>query len=68
MAYQPSNSGRSAGTTVKDQHSCYFQSLGDARPPRTIFFEQLIVQLTLWKTTDNDIILLGNFNKNVYTG
>ncbi len=53
---------------VKDQHSCYFQSLGDARPPRTIFFEQLIVQLALWKTTDNDIILLGNFNKNVYTG
>jgi hypothetical protein len=30
MAYQPSNSGCSAGTTVKDQHSRYFQSLGDA--------------------------------------
>ncbi len=68
MAYQPSNSSRSAGTTVKDQHSCNFQSLADAHPPRTIFFEQLIAQLALWKTIDNNIILLGNFNKNVYTG
>ncbi len=42
MAYQPSNSGRSAGTTVKDQHTQYFQALGNARSPRTIFFEQLI--------------------------
>jgi hypothetical protein len=53
---------------VKDQHSRYFQSLGDARPPRKKIFEQLIAQLALWKTTNNDIILLGNFNKNVYTG
>jgi hypothetical protein len=68
MAYQPSNSGCSAGTMVKDQHSRYFQSLGDACPPRTIFFEQLIAKLAVWKTIDNDIILLGNFNKNVYTG
>jgi hypothetical protein len=68
MAYQPSNSGCSAGTMVKDQHSHYFQSLGDPCPPRAIFFEQLIAQLTLWKTTNNNIILLGNFNKNVYIG
>jgi hypothetical protein len=68
MAYQPSNSGRSVGTTVKDQHSRYFQSIGDAQSPRTIFFEQLIAQLALWKASDNNIILLGDFNKNVYTG
>jgi hypothetical protein len=37
MAYRPSNSGRSAGTTVKDQQARYFQALGDARSPRTIF-------------------------------
>jgi hypothetical protein len=37
MAYQPSISGQSAGTTVKDQHARYFTALGDARSPRTIF-------------------------------
>ncbi len=42
MAYQPSNSGRSAWTTVKDQQERYFQALGDARSPQTIFYEQLI--------------------------
>ena len=67
-AYQPSNSGRSAGTTVKDQQARYFQSLGDARSPRTIFFEQLVAQLGIWKTSDNDIILLGDFNEHVYNG
>jgi hypothetical protein len=68
MAYQPSNSGQSAGTTVKDQHARYFTALGDTRSPRTIFFEQLITQLRQWKAIDNGIILLGDFNKNVYTG
>ncbi len=69
MAYQPSNSSRSsAGATVKDQQSQYFCARGDARSPRTIFFEQLITQQLLWKSIDNDIVLLGNFNKNVYTG
>jgi hypothetical protein len=29
-SYQPSNSGHSVGTTVKDQQECYFQSIGDA--------------------------------------
>jgi hypothetical protein len=28
----------------------------------------LITQLIQWKAINNDIILLGNFNKNVYTG
>jgi hypothetical protein len=68
MAYQPSNSGRSAGTTVKDQQARYFQALGDSRSPRTIFFEQLVSQLAIWKTSDNDIILLGDFNEHVYNG
>jgi hypothetical protein len=68
MAYQPSNSGRSAGTTVKDQQAQYFQSLGDAHSPKTIFYEQLVLQLALWKSSDNDIILLGDFNEHVYNG
>ena len=68
IIYQPSNSGRSAGNTVKDQHSRYFRALGDARSPRTIFFEQLIAQLLIWKEVDNDIIIFGNLNKNIYSG
>jgi hypothetical protein len=69
MAYQPSNSGRSyASMTVKDQQSRYFCAQGNAHSPRTIFLEQLIAQLLLWKSIDNDIVLLGNFNKNIYTG
>ncbi len=32
------------------------------------YFEQLITQLVVWKTTDADIILLGDFNENVYSG
>jgi hypothetical protein len=42
------------------------------RSARLIFFEQLIAQLVVWivvwKMTDTDIILLGDFNENVYTG
>jgi hypothetical protein len=69
MAYQPSNSsGQTAGTMVKDQHSCYFQSIGDARLPRTIFCKQLVAQLLIWKASDNNIVLLGDFNEHVYSG
>jgi hypothetical protein len=68
MAYQPSNSGRSARTTVKDQHSRYFCALGNARSPGTIFYEQLVSQLITWKAIDNDIVLLGDFNENIYSG
>jgi hypothetical protein len=70
MAYQPSGSksSASAGTTVRDQHEQYFEARGDLRPARTLFFEQLIAQLVIWKQTDSDIILLGDFNENVYSG
>jgi hypothetical protein len=33
-----------------------------------MFFEQLIAQLVVWKTMGLDIILLGDFNENMYTG
>ncbi len=70
MAYQPfgSKSYVSAGTTVWEQHVGYFEARGNLRPARTIFFEQLIPQLVIWKQTDLDIILLGNVNENVYSG
>ncbi len=70
MAYQPpgSSSSNSASITVWEQHKQYFQARGDLRSAKAIFFELLIPQLVVWKTTDADIILLGDFNENVYTG
>ncbi len=70
MAYQPSGSKSSAfvETTVREQHEQYFEARGDLRPARTIFFKQLIAQLVIWKQTDSDIILLGDFNENIYSG
>jgi hypothetical protein len=70
MAYQPSGSKStySAGTTVREQHERYFEAREDLQPARTIFYEQLIAQLIVWKHTDSDIILLGDFYENIYTG
>jgi hypothetical protein len=64
MAYQPSGSKstNSAGTTVHKQHERYFKARGNLQQARTIFYEQLIAQLIVWKHTDSDIILLGDFN------
>ena len=70
MAYQlsVSNLSNSAGTTVWEQHEQYFKSRGDLRSACRIFFEPLITQLVNWKQTDSDIILLGDFNENIYSG
>jgi len=50
------------------QHEQYFEAKGDLRSAKTIFFEQLIAQLVVWKMTDADIILLGDFNENIFSG
>ncbi len=70
MAYQPSGSKstNSAGTTVREQHEWYFEARGNSRSARTLFFEQLIAQLIVWKHINFDIVLLGDFNENVYSG
>jgi hypothetical protein len=70
MAYQPSGSKstNSAGTTVREQHERYFEARGDLHSARTIFFEQLIAQLIVWKHTKSNIVLLGDFNENKYSG
>ena len=70
MAYQPSGSKstNSTGMTIHEQHKWYFEASGKLRPARTIFYEQLIAQLIVWKHTDLDIILLSDFNENFYSG
>ncbi len=70
MAYQPSSSrsASSAGTTKREQYEWYFEARGNLHSAHTIFFEQFIAQLIVWKCTDSDIILLGDFNENVHFG
>jgi hypothetical protein len=69
MAYQLCNSGNTTTrNTINDQHMQYFQALDDACSPWTIFYEDLVAQLLVWKLVDNDIVLMGDFNENVYTG
>ena len=67
VAYQPCKSNKnSRDFTTCEQHERYFQPRGDFRSPRTIFYEQLVSQLILWKSAGEEIILCGDFNKNVY--
>ncbi len=70
MAYQPSGlkSTNYAKMTIHEQHKWYFKACSNLRPARTIFYEQLIAQLIVWKHTDLDIILLSDFNENFYSG
>ena len=64
MAYQPSGFKLSnfVGTRVREQHKQYIEAWGNLCPARTIFYEQSIAQLVIWKQTDSNIILLGDFN------
>ena len=67
MCYQPCDPGEdTAGQTSWDQQSRYFEARGDGRSPRDIFFEDLVEQLVAWKEDGLEIILLGDFNKDVY--
>jgi hypothetical protein len=70
MAYQPSGSKPTnfAGTTVREQHKRYFEARSNLGSAPTMFFEQLIAQSIVSKHTDSNIVLLGDFNENVYSG
>jgi len=67
MAYQPCAPGDdTAGQTSWDQQARHFEARGDGRSPRDIFFEQLVEQLLQWKEEGLEIILMGDFNEDVY--
>ena len=68
-AYQPCEKNKnSKGYTTFEQHERYFEPKGDFRSPRTIFFEQLVSQLRLWKVDGKEIILCSDFNEHIYEG
>jgi hypothetical protein len=56
------------GETVWDQHTRYFEARGEIQDPRTVFKSDFLSLLCRWKALGDEIILMGNFNENVYTG
>ena len=69
VAYHPNKPGpNSKGYIVWEYHEYYFEANGDFTSPRTIFFEQLICLLLLWRIVSEELILCRDFNKNVYNG
>jgi hypothetical protein len=56
------------GGTVWDHYVRYFEARGEIRNPRIMFQSDLLSLLCMWKATGDEILLLGDFNENVYTG
>jgi hypothetical protein len=63
--------------TVWAQHLRYFRGTGNPRyrqddgrmrSPRSIWFDDLIASILLWKRNGEEIILLADVNENIYTG
>ena len=68
-AYQPVRPNKNTcGGTVWDQHVWYFEARGEIRNPRAMFQSDLLSHLRMWKETGDEILLLGDFNEDVYTG
>jgi hypothetical protein len=53
---------------VAAQHQCYFQKKGYVNKFQEIFRSQLITQLRAWHAVGEEVILLIDVNKNIYTG
>jgi hypothetical protein len=53
---------------VAAQHKRYFQKRGKINKPRVVFSTQLLTQLRAWQAIGEEIILLIDVNKNMYTG
>jgi hypothetical protein len=70
MAYQPCAPGRhtTRGKTVWDQHRWYYEARGEIRKPWAMFKSDLLSLLRRWRAAGDEILLMGDFNENVYTG
>jgi hypothetical protein len=70
VAHQPCTLGRrtTKGETVWDQHHWCFEAPGEIRHPRAMFKSDLLSLLCRWKAAGDEILLMGNFNENIYTG
>jgi hypothetical protein len=69
IAYQPGQPNNITWSgTVWDQHVRCFEARGEVRNPRIMFQSDLLSLLRIWKAAGDEILLLGDFNKDVYTG
>ncbi len=68
--YQPcgQRGRRTRGEVVWDQHSWYFEARGEIRDPQAMFKSDLLSLLRRWKASRDEILMMGNFNENVYSG
>ena len=74
-AYNPPSSSRHLRRhrshrtyTVYKQRRQYLRQRGIFTDPCTYFREQLVKQLLIWKANGDNIILMGDFNEDIYTG
>ncbi len=51
-----------------EQHTRYFKARREVRNPRQMFLVDLLSLLQRWKVAGDEILLVGDFNENVYTG
>ena len=56
------------GMVVFVQHQQYFEARGDGRLPHTIFDNQLVAQLRIWRQNKEEIVLWGVFKELIYNG
>jgi hypothetical protein len=68
--YQPcgQRGRKTRGESVWDQHSQYFEARGEIRDPRVMFKSDLLSLLRRWKASGDEILMMGDFNENVYSG
>jgi hypothetical protein len=53
---------------VWEQHTRYFKAHGEVRNLKQMFLVDLLSLLWRWKAAGDEILLVGDFNKNVYAG
>jgi hypothetical protein len=75
MAYRPCfptsirRRGRDKlGSTVWEQHERYFRDRGEFRDPLELFDVHITDMIRQWRDNDTEVILMGDFNDNVYEG
>ncbi len=67
VAYQPCQPHRNTGNdTVWDEHLQYFEARGNTKSPILNFHDDLIGLLTKWKNAADEIVIMANFNEDVY--
>ncbi len=69
MAYRPCQPHRNTGSnTIWDQHLRYFEAWGNTKSPIQNFHDDLVFLLTKWKHAGDEIVIMGDLNKDIYKG